>query len=1005
VILADNFGLKIGVEGEKEFKNALRDINQSFKVLGSEMSLVSSEFDKNDKSIQALSARNTVLNKEIDMQKEKIAVLKDALDNASASFGENDKRTKNWQIQLNKAEAGLAGMEKELKNNNSALMSNADRYDALSKEIDETVKEYIKVKKEYGENSTEAKALEARLKDLAGEQREAGKAADEEEKQVGEVTKSLDQYKRGTKDAADETEKAESKFAAVGEALKTTAKVIAGVVTAVGTAAAAVGAGMFKMAESAAATGKEINNTSQKLGLSREGFQEWEYILKKSGTSIDIMGTGMKTLQKTMGGLTEDGDSASKAFADIGIKFDEIKGKTPEEALNMTIKALQDMPAGADRTAAALKLFGKGAMELQPLLNKTSEETDALRQRAHDLGLIMSEEQVDAAGKLNSAMGRAKDTVSGMKMQISNALLPAFADGISAFLDFAQGAEGGEEKMKSAVDNMVQAITVTIPQMVEKGAEMISALVTGISQALPGIVGAISDALPQIIGVITEMVPKLVAVIMEALPIIVSALLTALPMLADAAVQIILALVNGLSGMLPQLIPVAIDAIKSIVEGLIQNLSPLLDAALELILALADGILTAIPSLVEALPAIIIALVDFIIEAIPQIIEAGIQLLTSLVEALPTIITAIVEAIPLIINGILTALTENLPLIVQAGIDLLTALVDALPEIIEAIVVALPEIIDGILTAILDAIPLLIDAGIQLLVSLVDALPEIITAIVEAIPQIIDGIITAVIDAVPLLIEAGIKLIISLVQALPQIITTIVEAIPKIISGIINALVGNIDKIIMAGVQLFVSLIENLPTIIVEIVKAIPQIIKGLVDAIIGFVPKLAETGLNLIKGLWQGISDAGAWLWDKISGFFGGVVDKIKNFFGIHSPSTLFAELGGNMGEGIGVGFEKAMEHVSEDMKKAIPTSLDAPDVDINAGIHTAVNGAADVSLADLGLKLDGLTELIAGMLPTMLEALNIRVVLDDGTLVGRLAPEINKSLGILRRQRAIVG
>lgn len=63
--MADNFGLKIGIDGEKEFKNSPRDINQSFKVLGSEMKLVSSEFDKNDKSIQAVSARNAVLNKSI----------------------------------------------------------------------------------------------------------------------------------------------------------------------------------------------------------------------------------------------------------------------------------------------------------------------------------------------------------------------------------------------------------------------------------------------------------------------------------------------------------------------------------------------------------------------------------------------------------------------------------------------------------------------------------------------------------------------------------------------------------------------------------------------------------------------------------------------------------------------------------------------------------------------------------------------------------------------------
>ena len=70
--MADDFGLKIGLEGEKEFKKALSEINQSFKVLGSEMKVVQSQFDKNDNSVEALTARNQVLNKEIEAQKQKI---------------------------------------------------------------------------------------------------------------------------------------------------------------------------------------------------------------------------------------------------------------------------------------------------------------------------------------------------------------------------------------------------------------------------------------------------------------------------------------------------------------------------------------------------------------------------------------------------------------------------------------------------------------------------------------------------------------------------------------------------------------------------------------------------------------------------------------------------------------------------------------------------------------------------------------------------------------------
>ena len=89
--MADSkFGLKLGIEGEREFKNALSDINQTFKVLGSEMQLVTSQFDKNDKSMEAVTARNQVLNKEIDAQKDKVGVLEKALANSAETFGENE---------------------------------------------------------------------------------------------------------------------------------------------------------------------------------------------------------------------------------------------------------------------------------------------------------------------------------------------------------------------------------------------------------------------------------------------------------------------------------------------------------------------------------------------------------------------------------------------------------------------------------------------------------------------------------------------------------------------------------------------------------------------------------------------------------------------------------------------------------------------------------------------------------------------------------------------------
>ena len=123
----DNFGLKIGVEGEKEFKKALSDINQSFKVLGSEMKLVESEFGKNENSVQSLTSKNEVLTKQIDAQKDKIETLRKALENASDSFGENDRRTQ-WAVQLNNA-GGTQRHGRELKDNERSGQM-ADNFDA-----------------------------------------------------------------------------------------------------------------------------------------------------------------------------------------------------------------------------------------------------------------------------------------------------------------------------------------------------------------------------------------------------------------------------------------------------------------------------------------------------------------------------------------------------------------------------------------------------------------------------------------------------------------------------------------------------------------------------------------------------------------------------------------------------------------------------------------------------------------------------------------------------------
>ena len=397
--------------------------------------------------------------------------------------------------------------------------------------------------------------------------------------------------------------------------------------------------------------------------------------------------------------------------------------------------------------------------------------------------------------------------------------------------------------------------------------------------------------------------------------------------------------VNLIVEKLPEFVEMGVTLVSSLIEGIVQNAPTIASAAVQIVETLVNGIATLLPMLIEGAAQLIVGLA------------------TGLGQSLPTLIPTIVE----VVLQIVQTLIDNIPMLIDAALQLITGLAQGVINAIPVLVAALPQLITSLIDGLLSAIPQIIQAGIDLLVSLVAALPEIITAIVEAIPQIINGIVTALMENIPLIIQAGIDLLVALIQALPEIIVTIVQAIPQIISGIVNALIGNIDQIIMAGVQLFVALIENLPTIIIEIVKAVPQIVSGIAQAFASLDGELINAGANLLHGLWEGISSAASWLWDKVTGWASSLVDGIKGFFGIHSPSTVFAEIGTNMGEGVGVGFGESMDGVSSDMTAAMGGAgqLTAAEAvrSVNDGIIANIEGLSGAVNAIVERVITGLT------------------------------------------------
>ena len=404
-----------------------------------------------------------------------------------------------------------------------------------------------------------------------------------------------------------------------------------------------------------------------------------------------------------------------------------------------------------------------------------------------------------------------------------------------------------------------------------------------------------------------------------------------------------------------------VTKLKQLAAELLQQITPFVELIGNGLVGALTGAEGAAQQFTDGLLGMVTFAIQKLTEMLPTFINFAFQMIaniaTGIAQALPTLVPSLVQ----LVADIVQVLIDNIPLLIDAALQLVTGLAQGIINAIPVLVAALPTLITSLIDGLLSSIPQIIQAGIDLLTSLITALPEIIATIVAAIPEIINGIITALLENIPLIIQAGIDLLVALIQALPQIITTIVQAIPQIISGIVNALVQNIPQIIQAGVQLFVALVRNLPTIIAEIVKVVPQIVSGIVSAFGSLVGEMVKAGANLLHGLWEGISSAAGWLWEKVSGWASSLVDGIKNFFGIHSPSTVFAEIGTNMGEGVGVGFGESMNGVSADMTAAMGgagqlTAAEAVRA-VNDGIIANIEGLSGAVNAIVERVISGLT------------------------------------------------
>jgi TP901 family phage tail tape measure protein len=642
--VADSFGLKIGIEGEKEFKNALREINQTFKVLGSEMNLVTSQFDKQDKSLQAITARNAVLNKEIDAQKEKISTLERALKNAAESFGENDKRTLAWQTQLNNANAELNKMERELKESQEQVKRlNREKIDdlinGLKKAGDIAGKTLVAGLKAAaaamaaigtgavaaGKFIGDSLGVYAEFEDSMKQvQATMGLTGDEGEEAFKKLSEAAKEAGASTRFTASESADALNYLALAGYNVDQAIEALPGVLTLAAAGGMDLAQASDLVTDSMAALGLEISQMGDYMDLMARTAQRSNTNVQQLGEAILVSGATMKnagqsveTLNVMLGvlanrgikgaeggtklrnvvmSLTSPTSKAAKELENLGVSVSDSEGNIRD--LNDILTELNGKLNGlseADKLNALSNIFNKQDIAgVNALLAGTGEEMENLYQ------------------ELANAKGAAEDMANIMEGGLAGSVrsLKSAYEGLQ--IAIGEQFSGMAQDTVDEVTLLVRDVTAILNDGFQEGD--ITAIGEKISDFLVKGISKISEYLPDAINMVSTMLTEMVNVLVALLP-------TLLPPLLDGAIQLLEGLITSITSNIAPLVDMVVYLVTTVAEFIIQNLPLLIEAAIQIVVALAMGIAQALPELMPAIVEAIILIADTLINNLDEDME------------------------------------------------------------------------------------------------------------------------------------------------------------------------------------------------------------------------------------------------------------------------------------------------------------------------------------------------------------------------------------------------
>ena len=350
-------------------------------------------------------------------------------------------------------------------------------------------------------------------------------------------------------------------------------------------------------------------------------------------------------------------------------------------------------------------------------------------------------------------------------------------------------------------------------------------------------------------------------------------------------------LVRGFAEIIPEFAKMGGEIITTLVNGLKEQGPAIQAAGSKIIGFLADGIIEHFPSMARGVTGIVTGIVNMLGENKDKLIKAGTVIVDSIASGFKDIIKAVKPYISDFIPALLEMFLSYHETLFTVGADILGAIGKGLSENQGQIQTIASDTIGAIVTGITENAPDIIDGAIALLEALVGAISENASALGESAAEIVSYLATSIGEAAPDLIPAAYEAIFQFIQGLTQ---------PESLDGLIDA-----------ALDLISGLVEGFENAMPLLLEYAPEIISNIVSKLIEHIPDIFEVGVKLLEGIGKGMLNGLLAIPKIIGAVVEGIINGFKELFGIHSPSTVFAEMGELLIAGLLQGLEMAWEGI----------------------------------------------------------------------------------------------